>query len=67
MTVFANQNTQYAFIYFFFNFRFQIKPANITKATNLQTKRFYANSRGLNLSNICQDLSNWQNMRNMLR
>ena len=30
---------------------------------NMQTKRFHANSRGLDLSNICEDPSNWENRK----
>ena len=63
MTVFANQNTLYPFIIFFCKFPFLDKTCKHNKSHEFANEKFHANSRGLDLSNICQDLSNWQNRK----
>ena len=66
MAVFANQNTLQAFINFF-KFPFLDKTCKHDKSHEVANENVPANSRGLDLSDICQDLSNWQNRRNILR
>ena len=56
---------RYMILSFFFNFSFLDLQTN--KSHESQTKKFHANSRGLDFFNICQDYSNWQKRRNMFR
>ena len=64
-TVFANQNTLYAFISFFFNFSVLAKTCKRNKSREFSNEKVPRKLAGPDFLNICQDPFNWQNRRNV--